>query len=97
MDTEAALKDLEAAIKRRSKWRGRWVFYQVLEAEMAPILAASADPEGVRARVRTMLERYGHVPEAPPLPIGGRGGDGAPLCRTARGLWGGTSGVASGG
>lgn len=46
MDTEAALKDLEAAIKRRSKWRGRWVFYQLLEAELAPILAASADPDG---------------------------------------------------
>lgn len=81
MDTEAALNDLEAAIKRRSNWRGRWVFYQVLEAEMAPILAASADPEGVRARVRAMLERYGHAPEAPPLPIGGRGGDAAALCR----------------
>ena len=78
---EAALKDLEAAIKRRSKWRGRWVFYQVLEAELAPILAVSADPAMMRARVWTMLERYGHAPEAPPLRAGGRAGDAAPLCR----------------
>jgi hypothetical protein len=79
MDTEGALMDLEAGIKRRSKWRGRWVFYQVLEAELAPILAGSADPDGVRARARTMLERYGHAPDAPPLP--GPSGDAAPLCK----------------
>jgi hypothetical protein len=79
MDTEAALIDLEAAIKRRSKWRGRWVFYQLLEAELAPILAASADPDGVRARVRAMLERYGHSQEAPPIPA--QSCDAAPLCK----------------
>lgn len=79
MDTEAALKDLEAAIKRRSKWRGRWVFYQLLEAELAPILAASGDPDGVRGRVRTILDRNGHAPEAPPMP--GQSCDAAPLCK----------------
>lgn len=81
MDTEAALRELEAAIKRRSRWRGRWVFYQVLEAELAPILAASTDPDGVRAQVRDMLARHGHAPDPPPIPAAGRGGDAAHLCR----------------
>jgi hypothetical protein len=81
MDIESAMSELEASIKRRRKWRGRWVFYQVLEQELAPILATADDPSAVRARVRGMLERHGHAPEAPPIPASGRGGDAAPLCR----------------
>lgn len=81
MDIESALSELEASIKRRRKWRGRWVFYQVLEQELAPILVAADDPSAIRARVLGMLERHGHAPEAPPIPTGGRGGDAAPLCR----------------
>lgn len=55
------------------------MFYQLLEAELAPILAASVDPDGVRARVQIMLERNGHAPEAPPIP--GQSCDAAPLCK----------------
>lgn len=47
VDIKAALRELEAAIMRRSKWRGRWMLYQLREAELAPILAATADPDGV--------------------------------------------------
>ena len=79
MDVDAALAELEAAIKRRGKWRGRWVFYQVLEGELAPILAAALDPAAVRARVNAALLRHGHSLEAPPKPSPTT--DAAPLCR----------------
>lgn len=75
MDINAALAELEAAIRRRGKWRGKQVFYQVLEDDLAPILAAAEDPAAVRDRVRAMVERHGHQPEAPLIPKGGRGGN----------------------
>lgn len=81
MDIEAALADLEAAIRRRRKWRGKPVFYQVLDYELAPILAAAADPEAIRQRVRALLERHGHDPDPPPLP--GAKPDLGHLCNTS--------------
>lgn len=72
------LKELEARIRARRRWRGRAVFYQVLEAELEPLLASAVDPAAVRARVRGMLQRLGHAPDPPP--VAGVAGDAAHLC-----------------
>ena len=77
---DQSLVELEAKIKRRGKWRGRWVFYQVLESDLAPILQAAGSPAHVRERVAAMLAKHGYKPEAPPLP--GPLGDMSHFCRT---------------
>jgi hypothetical protein len=77
---DQSLVDLEARIKRRGKWRGKWVFYQVLESELAPLLKAAEDPAYVRERVAAMLVIYQHEANAPPLPE--YKGDLSCFCRT---------------
>ena len=74
------LVELEGRIKRRGKWRGKWVFYQVLESELVPLLTAAEDPGYVRERVAAMLVKYQHQPNAPALP--GYKGDMSCFCRT---------------
>lgn len=80
MDLDAALAELEATIVRRRRWRGKPVFYQTLEYDLAPIIAAAEDPTAVRALVRSMLERHGHAPEPPA--ITSCSGDLGYLCNT---------------
>lgn len=64
-DIDHMLEDLEAAIKRRARHRGRQFFYQFLECDIEPRLKVAGEPGYVRAPVGAMLERHGHAPNPP--------------------------------